>query len=256
MTGLLKISDLHAEIEIQDEKKPILHGVNLEVPPGEIHVIMGPNGSGKSTLSKVLAGRDEYHVTKGQVTFGKDDLLSMEPEERAAGGVFLAFQSPVELPGVNNANFLRTALNSVRRARGEEEMDAMNFLKTVRAYAKQLHMSPEMLKRNVNVGFSGGEKKRNEVLQMLLLKPSMAILDETDSGLDVDALKTVAHGIQHMCSPKFSAIVITHHQKLLEYLEPQHVHVMLKGKIVASGGIELARDIDKDGFGYFEGKRD
>jgi Fe-S cluster assembly ATP-binding protein len=228
--------------------KPILKGIDLTVPQGEVHAIMGPNGSGKSTLGYVLSGREDYTVTGGTVTFNGLDLLDMEPEQRAAAGVFLAFQAPVELPGVNNANFLRTALNAVRRAHGESELDAVQFLKLARAEAKRLAMPDDMLKRNVNVGFSGGEKKRNEVLQMAILRPKLAILDETDSGLDIDALKIVADGVNALRGPEFSAVVITHHQRLLEHLVPNRVHVLAHGRIVRSGGPELAIELEKNGY--------
>lgn len=251
MTQFLDISGLCARIDADGQEKEILRGVDLSIPPGEVHAIMGPNGSGKSTLSYVLAGREDYEVTAGSVTFQGKDLLEMEPEERAAAGLFLAFQSPIELPGVNNANFLRTAVNAVRRARGQEELDALAFLKTAREAAKALSMAPDMLKRNVNVGFSGGEKKRNEVLQMTLLQPSFAILDETDSGLDVDALRIVAEGVNRLRSPDFSALVITHHQRLLDYLVPDRIHVMAKGRIIHSGGPELAKQIDSEGYTRF-----
>ena len=251
MTQFLDISGLCARIDADGQEKEILRGVDLSIPPGEVHAIMGPNGSGKSTLSYVLAGREDYEVTAGSVTFQGKDLLEMEPEERAAAGLFLAFQSPIELPGVNNANFLRTAVNAVRRARGQEELDAVAFLKTAREAAKALSMAPDMLKRNVNVGFSGGEKKRNEVLQMTLLQPSFAILDETDSGLDVDALRIVAEGVNRLRSPNFSALVITHHQRLLDYLVPDRIHVMAKGRIIHSGGPELAKQIDSEGYTRF-----
>ncbi len=241
---MLQITQLAAEIA----GKPILRGIDLVVPSGEVHAIMGPNGSGKSTLSYVLAGREDYAVTEGGVTFEGADLLAMAPEQRAAAGVFLAFQAPVELPGVNNANFLRTALNAVRRARGEAELDAVQFLKLARAEAKRLAMPEDMLKRNVNVGFSGGEKKRNEVLQMALLRPRLAILDETDSGLDIDALRIVAEGVNALRSPSFSALVITHHQRLLERLVPDRVHVLSAGRIVRSGGPELARELEARGY--------
>ncbi|GBQ96314.1 FeS assembly ATP-binding protein SufC [Acetobacter nitrogenifigens DSM 23921 = NBRC 105050] len=251
MSDFLNISGLHARIDADGAPKEILRGVDLIIAPGEVHAIMGPNGSGKSTLSYVLAGREDYEVTSGSVSFKGQDLLAMEPEERAAAGVFLAFQAPIELPGVNNANFLRTAVNAVRRARGDAELDAVAFLKTVRAATKKLSMSDEMLKRNVNVGFSGGEKKRNEVLQMTMLQPSLAILDETDSGLDVDALRIVADGVNALRSPTFSALVITHHQRLLDYLNPDRVHVMARGRIVHSGGAELAKEIDVQGYASF-----
>ncbi|HQU04909.1 MAG TPA: Fe-S cluster assembly ATPase SufC, partial [Acidocella sp.] len=223
--------------------KEILRGVNLTVPDGEIHAIMGPNGAGKSTLSYVLSGREGYEVTGGSATYNGQDLLAMEPEQRAAAGVFLAFQYPVELPGVGNANFIRTALNSIRRARGEAELDAVAFLKLARAAIKNLSMPDDMLKRNVNVGFSGGEKKRNEVLQMALLNPGLAILDETDSGLDIDALKIVADGVNALRSPTFSALVITHYQRLLDHIVPDYVHVLAAGSIVRSGGPELALEL-------------
>src|SRR3978361_1743046 len=228
--------------------KPILKGIDLTVPQGEVHAIMGPNGSGKSTLGYVLSGREDYTVTGGTVPFNGLDLLDMEPGQGAAAGVFLAFQAPVELPGVNNANFLRTALNAVRRAHGESELDAVQFLKLARAEAKRLAMPDDMLKRNVNVGFSGGEKKRNEVLQMAILRPKLAILDETDSGLDIDALKIVADGVNALRGSEFSALVITHHQRLLDHLIPNQVHVLLHGRIVRSGGPELAKELEKSGY--------
>jgi Fe-S cluster assembly ATP-binding protein len=243
--SMLEISGLTASIG----DKPILKGIDLVVPPGEIHAIMGPNGSGKSTLGYVLSGREDYTVTGGSVTFGGQDMLAMEPEARAAAGLFLAFQAPVELPGVNNANFLRTALNAIRRAHGESELDAVQFLKLARAEMKRLSMDPEMLKRNVNVGFSGGEKKRNEVLQMALLKPRFAVLDETDSGLDIDALRIVAEGVNALRGPAFSALVVTHHQRLLDHLVPNRVHVLAAGRIIRSGGPELARELEKNGYG-------
>ncbi len=241
---MLRIEGLTAEID----GKPILNGIDLELPDGELHAIMGPNGSGKSTLSYVLSGREGYEITGGSVTFNGADLLAMEPEERAASGLFLAFQYPVELPGVGNANFLRTALNAVRRHRGEPEVDAMQFLKLARARMKELSMPEDMLKRGVNVGFSGGEKKRNEVLQMALLGPSLAILDETDSGLDIDALKIVADGVNALRGPAFSALVITHYQRLLDYIVPDRVHVLMGGRIVKSGGKELALELEAQGY--------
>jgi Fe-S cluster assembly ATP-binding protein len=242
---MLRIEGLTAEVE----GKPILNGIDLEIPKGEVHAIMGPNGSGKSTLSYVLAGRDGYEVTGGSATFDGRDILDMEPEERAAAGLFLAFQYPVELPGVGNATFLRTALNAVRRGRGEAELDAMQFLKLARARMAALSMSDEMLKRGVNVGFSGGEKKRNEILQMALLQPALAILDETDSGLDIDALRIVADGVNAMRGPGFSALVITHYQRLLDYIVPDRVHVLIGGRIVKSGGPELAQELEAQGYG-------
>ena len=241
---MLDIRGLAASIN----DKPILNGIDLAVPPGEVHAVMGPNGAGKSTLGYVLSGREDYEVTAGSVTFNDADLLAMEPEQRAAAGVFLAFQAPIELPGVNNANFLRTALNAIRRSQGESELDAVQFLKLARAESKRLAMPDDMLKRNVNVGFSGGEKKRNEVLQMAILRPKLAILDETDSGLDIDALKIVADGVNAQRRPDFSALVITHHQRLLDYLVPNRVHVLLNGRIVRSGGPELAKELEKSGY--------
>jgi Fe-S cluster assembly ATP-binding protein len=241
---MLDIRGLTASIN----DKPILNGIDLMVPQGEVHAIMGPNGSGKSTLGYVLSGRADYEVTAGTVTFNGVDLLAMEPEHRAAAGVFLAFQAPIELPGVNNANFLRTALNAIRRAHGESELDAVQFLKLARAESRRLAMPDDMLKRNVNVGFSGGEKKRNEVLQMAILRPKLAILDETDSGLDIDALKIVADGVNALRGPEFSAVVITHHQRLLDHLVPNRVHVLAHGRIVRSGGPELAKELEKSGY--------
>ncbi len=241
---MLQITGLAASIDGKD----ILRGIDLTLPQGEVHAIMGPNGSGKSTLSYVLAGRDGYAVTAGTARLDGADLLAMTPDERAAAGLFLAFQYPVELPGVGNANFLRTALNAQRRARGESELDAVQFLKLARAATKQLSMPDDMLKRNVNVGFSGGEKKRNEVLQMALLRPRLAILDETDSGLDIDALKIVAEGVNALRGPNFSALVITHYQRLLDYIVPDRVHVLVGGRIVRSGGPELAHALEADGY--------
>ena len=242
---MLRIEGLHAEID----GKEILRGIDLDVPMGEVHAVMGPNGSGKSTLSYVLAGREGYEVTGGTATFEGVDLLGMEPEERAATGLFLAFQYPVELPGVGNANFLRTALNAIRRTRGEPELDAMQFLKLARERMRALSMPEDMLKRGVNVGFSGGEKKRNEVLQMALLKPRLAILDETDSGLDIDALKIVADGVNAQRGPDFSALVITHYQRLLDHIVPDRVHVLSAGRIIASGGPEMAHRLEAEGYG-------
>jgi Fe-S cluster assembly ATP-binding protein len=241
---MLIVKDLHAAIG----DKPILKGIDLTVPDGEIHAIMGPNGSGKSTLSYVLSGRDDFTVTAGTVTFDGANLLDMEPEARAQAGIFLAFQAPVELPGVGNANFLRTALNALRRARGEAELDAAAFLKLARAEAKRLGMPDDILKRNVNVGFSGGEKKRNEMLQMALLRPKLAILDETDSGLDIDALRIVGDGVNALRGPNFSALIITHHQRLLDHVVPDHVHVLAHGRIVRSGGPDLARALEQQGY--------
>jgi Fe-S cluster assembly ATP-binding protein len=241
---MLKIENLHASVD----GKQILNGLTLEIPSGEVHAIMGPNGSGKSTLSYVLAGREGYEVTEGSITLNGVDLMAMEPEERAVAGVFLAFQAPVELPGVGNANFLRTALNAIRRARGEAEIDAMQFLKLARARMKVLNMSDEMLKRPVNVGFSGGEKKRNEMLQLALLAPKFAVLDETDSGLDIDALKLVADTVNSLRGPDFSALVITHYQRLLNHIVPDRVHVLSAGRIIKSGGPELAQELEASGY--------
>ncbi|WP_368416232.1 Fe-S cluster assembly ATPase SufC [Falsiroseomonas sp.] len=241
---MLKIENLHATVD----GKPILNGLTLEVPSGEVHAIMGPNGSGKSTLSYVLAGREGYEVTGGSAMLNGVDLLAMEPEQRAVAGMFLAFQAPVELPGVGNANFLRTALNAIRRAKGEAEVDAMQFLKLARARMKVLNMPEDMLKRPVNVGFSGGEKKRNEMLQLALLAPSFAVLDETDSGLDIDALKMVADTVNSLRGPGFSALVITHYQRLLNHIVPDRVHVLSAGRIVRSGGPELAQELEASGY--------
>jgi Fe-S cluster assembly ATP-binding protein len=241
---MLRIHNLSAAVE----DKEILHGLDLELPAGQVHALMGPNGSGKSTLGYVLAGNEGYEVTGGAVEFEGMDLLEMAPEARAAAGLFLAFQAPLELPGVNNANFLRTALNAIRRARGEAELDAPAFLRLARTESKRLHFPDDMLKRNVNVGFSGGEKKRNEVLQMAILRPKLAILDETDSGLDIDALRIVADGVNALRTPEFSALVITHHQRLLDHLVPDRVHVLSQGRIVRSGGPELARELEANGY--------
>ena len=244
---MLEIKNLHATVG----GKPILNGLNLAVAPGEMHAVMGPNGSGKSTLSYVLAGRDGYEVTEGSVRFKGEDLLELEPEERAAAGLFLAFQYPVEIPGVTNMTFLKHALNGLKVQRGEEELDAMQFLKLVRQKAKALGMSDDMLKRAVNVGFSGGEKKRNEILQMAVLEPAFAVLDETDSGLDIDAVKIVADGVNALRGPERSMLVITHYQRLLDYIVPDRVHVLAGGRIVTSGGKELALQLEDEGYGAF-----
>ena len=243
---MLKINNLHVKLE--EEDKQILKGVDLEVPAGSVHAIMGPNGSGKSTLSYVLSGRDGYEVTEGGATLDGQDLLAMEPEERAAAGMFLAFQYPVEIPGVGNMTFLRTAVNAQRKARGQEEMSAADFLKVVRAKAKTLKIDAEMLKRPVNVGFSGGEKKRNEILQMAMLEPKMCILDETDSGLDVDAMKLVSEGVNALRDAGRSFLVITHYQRLLDHIKPDVVHIMADGRIVKTGGPELALEVEHNGY--------
>ncbi|SEM80090.1 Fe-S cluster assembly ATP-binding protein [Gemmobacter aquatilis] len=243
---MLEIKNLHVKLE--EEDKVILKGVNLTVEAGTVHAIMGPNGSGKSTLSYVLSGRDGYEVTDGSATLDGAELLEMEPEERAAAGLFLAFQYPVEIPGVGNMTFLRTAVNAQRKARGEEEMSAGEFLKVVRAKAKTLKIDAEMMKRPVNVGFSGGEKKRNEILQMAMLEPKMCILDETDSGLDVDAMKLVAEGVNALRSAGRSFLVITHYQRLLDHIKPDVVHIMADGRIVKTGGPELALEVEHNGY--------
>lgn len=243
---MLKIENLHVELE--EEKKAILKGLSLEVPAGEVHAIMGPNGSGKSTLSYVLSGREGYEVTDGTATLDGEDLLDLEPEERAALGLFLAFQYPVEIPGVGNMTFLRSAINAQRKARGEEPMSSTDILKLIRARAADLDISPEMLKRPVNVGFSGGEKKRNEILQMAVLAPKMCILDETDSGLDVDAMRLVASGVNALRAEGRGFLVITHYQRLLDHIKPDVVHILADGKIVKSGGPELALEVENNGY--------
>ena len=244
---MLRIKDLH--VKLQDEDKQILKGLSLNVQPGSVHAIMGPNGSGKSTLSYVLAGKGGYEVTGGSVAMDGHDLLKLEPEDRAAAGLFLAFQYPVEIPGVGNMTFLRTAVNAQLKTRGEPELSATEFLKEVRRVAKELKIDAEMLKRPVNVGFSGGEKKRNEILQMAMLKPRMCILDETDSGLDVDAMKLVAEGVNALRDGKRSFLVITHYQRLLDHIKPDVVHIMANGRIIKSGGPELALEVEENGYG-------
>jgi len=243
---MLRIQNLHANVG----GKEILKGVDLNVPAGEVHAVMGPNGSGKSTLAQVLAGHPAYEVTGGSVTYEGRDLLEMEPEERAQAGIFLAFQYPVEIPGVSNAYFLRAAYNEMRKARGEEEVDPMEFLDVVEEKAKLVQMDPAMLTRSVNTGFSGGEKKRNEILQMAVLEPRLAVLDETDSGLDIDALRIVADGVNSLKSPERAAIVVTHYQRLLNYIVPDYVHVLAGGRIVKSGGKELAHELEAKGYDW------
>ena len=249
---MLKINNLHCKVEAEDgEEKPILKGVSLDVPAGEVHAIMGPNGSGKSTLSYVLTGRDGYEVTDGSIEFAGEDISDAEPEERAAKGLYLSFQYPVEIPGVPTLTFLKEALNAQRAARGQEEMSAPDFLKFAREKAKLLNVSNDMLKRPVNVGFSGGEKKRMEILQALILEPKFLILDETDSGLDIDALKVVSEGVNTLRDPDRGMLVITHYQRLLDHITPDKVHVMSDGKIVKSGGPELAKELEAEGYDKF-----
>ena len=247
---MLSVKGLRANVS----DKEILNGLDLEVGSGEIHAIMGPNGSGKSTFAHVLAGREGYEVTGGSVTFDGQDLLDLEPEERAHLGLFLAFQYPVELPGVNNTYFLKAALNAIRRSRGEPELDAVSFLRRMRERLKVLHLDDSLLKRPVNFGFSGGEKKRNEIFQMALLEPKLAILDETDSGLDIDALRIVADGVNALRSPERSMIVVTHYQRLLDYIEPDYVHVLARGRIIRSGGKDLALELEEKGYGWITGE--
>ncbi|MBM43290.1 MAG: Fe-S cluster assembly ATPase SufC [Acidobacteria bacterium] len=245
---MLEVSNLQASAG----QREILKGIDLKVNPGEVHAIMGPNGSGKSTLAGVLAGRDGLEVTGGSATFKEQDLLELEPEERAREGVFLAFQYPVEIPGVNNAYLLKAALNEVRKHRGEPELDAMDFMTLIRERMQLLEMDDTLLNRPVNEGFSGGEKKRNEIFQLAVLEPSLAILDETDSGLDIDALKIVANGVNAMRSPERSMVVVTHYQRLLHYIVPDFVHVLSGGRIVKSGGKELALELEEKGYGWIE----
>lgn len=246
---MLEIKNLHVKIE--DEDTEILRGVNLSVPKGEIHAIMGPNGSGKSTLSYVIAGKDDYEVTEGDILWDGESILEMSPDERAAAGVFLAFQYPIEIPGVATMTFLRTAVNSVRVARGEGELSVADFMRLVKEKSAELNISADMLKRPLNVGFSGGEKKRNEVLQMAMLEPSLCVLDETDSGLDIDAIRIVSEGVNRLKSPEKAMLVITHYQRLLDYIVPDKVHVLSKGKIVKTGGKELALELEESGYAEF-----
>ena len=243
---MLKINNLH--VSVDDGQKPILTGLSLDVPKGEVHAIMGPNGAGKSTLSYVLTGREGYEITDGSATLDGEDLLEMEPEERAAAGVFLSFQYPLEIPGVPTMTFLKTALNAQRKARGEEEMKAPEFLKKSRALAAELKMKPEMLKRPLNVGFSGGEKKRMEIFQMMMLEPNFIVMDETDSGLDVDALRIVADGVNKLRSSDRGILIITHYQRLLDYIVPDRVHVLAKGGIAASGDADFAKQLESEGY--------
>ena len=245
---MLEIKNLKAKVETDEGGKDILKGLNLEVKPGEVHAIMGPNGSGKSTLASVITGREGYEVQSGEVLFEGKDLLELSPEDRARAGIFLAFQYPVEIPGVSNTNFLKTAINEIRKSNGEEAMSSVDFLKMIKEKAKFVEIEPEMLSRYVNVGFSGGEKKRNEIFQLAMLNPKLSILDETDSGLDIDALRIVANGVNKLRTKDNAFIVITHYQRLLNYIVPDYVHVMFQGKIVKSGGKELALHLEE--FGY------
>jgi Fe-S cluster assembly ATP-binding protein len=245
---VLKVSDLHVRVE----DKPILTGLNLEVKAGEVHAIMGPNGSGKSTLVQVMAGREGYEVTQGSVTFNDQDLLSLPAEERAREGVFLAFQYPVEIPGVNNVYLLKAALNAVRKHRGETEVDAFEFLALVREKMKLMQMDESFLNRGVNEGFSGGEKKRNEILQMAILEPTLALLDETDSGLDIDALRVVANGVNSLRNSNRAIVMVTHYQRLLDYIEPDYVHVLSGGRILKSGDKSLALELEKRGYDWIK----
>ena len=245
---MLEIKNLQARVE----DKQILKGINLTVRPGEVHAIMGPNGSGKSTLAGVLAGRGEYEVTGGEILYRGADLIELDPEERAREGIFLAFQYPVEIPGVNNSYFLKAALNAIRKHRGQDELDAIEFMKLVKEKLKLLDMDTAFLNRSVNQGFSGGEKKRNEIFQMAVLEPTLAVLDETDSGLDIDALKIVANGVNRLRSPERAFVVITHYQRLLNYIVPDIVHVLSKGRIVKTGGKELAHELEASGYAQFQ----
>ena len=249
---MLKISNLHARVE----EKEILRGINLEIKPGEVHAIMGPNGSGKSTLASVLAGREDFEVTEGSVEFIGKDLLELAPEERAAEGIFLAFQYPVEIPGVTTINFLKTAINQIRKYKGEDALNAAEFLKLMKEKAKVVKIDDQLLRRSLNEGFSGGEKKRNEIFQMAMLEPTLGILDETDSGLDIDALRIVADGVNQLKNKDRSFIVVTHYQRLLDYIVPDYVHVLYKGRIVKSGTRELALELEEKGYDWIKAEAD
>ncbi len=245
---MLTIQNLHCSVE----DKQILKGIDLKINPGEVHAIMGPNGSGKSTLASIIAGKDGYDITDGDITFEDESILELAPEERAALGIFLAFQYPVEIPGVSNTYFLRAAVNAMRRERGEKEMDSLQFMNFIKSKIKLLELSDELLKRSVNEGFSGGEKKRNEIFQMAVLEPKLCVLDETDSGLDIDALKTVANGVNALRDPSRAFVVVTHYQRLLNYIVPDYVHILMNGRIVKSGGKELALELESKGYGFIE----
>ena len=249
--NILEIRDLHAEVDGTE----ILKGIDLTLPAGEVHAIMGPNGSGKSTLSYILAGREGYRVTKGEIIYKGQDIADLGPDERAQAGMFLAMQYPVEIPGVANSVFLKAAVNAQLRARGEPELDAMDFLKKSKVILAELNMEEELLTRPVNVGFSGGEKKRNEVFQLTMLKPTLAVLDETDSGLDIDALKIVAQGVNRLRDPDRSMLIITHYQRLLDHIVPDRIHVLAGGRIVATGGKELALELEEEGYGAITGEK-
>ena len=248
---MLEIKNLHANVG----GKPILKGLSLEIGRGEVHAIMGPNGAGKSTLGNVIAGRDGYEVTAGEVIYNGKNILDLEPDERACEGIFLAFQYPVEIPGVSNMEFLKAALEATRKAQGKEEWDSVTLLRKARETCKQVDLDPQFLKRGVNEGFSGGEKKRNEIMQMLLMEPKLALLDETDSGLDIDALQTVARGVNSLRSPERGIVLVTHYQRLLDYIVPDFVHVLSNGQIIKSGGKELAHELEEHGYGWLTGDR-